>query len=69
MGKKCTRKRKFKTRELADAFAQDYMHRIALTFHPMASYYCHKHNSYHVGHNAYAKRMIAYDTELTKFSA
>ena len=58
MGKKCTLKNKFKTKELADTFAQDYMNRIALTFYPMTSYYCYKHNAYHVGHNAYSNKKV-----------
>ena len=58
MGKKCTLKNKFKTKELADNFAVDYMQRIVLTFYPMTSYYCYKHNAYHVGHNSYSNKKV-----------
>lgn len=57
MSKKCTYKRKFKTRASAESFAQGYMQRIALTFYPMIAYYCNKHNCYHVGHDKYSERV------------
>lgn len=56
MGKDCKYKQIFRTKDLADNFAQDYMHRIVITLHPMVSFYCKKHRCYHVGHDRFSNQ-------------
>jgi len=56
MAKSCTEKRKFETYIEAKAFADGYDNRVALTFHPIAPYWCERHDSWHIGHNKYQQK-------------
>lgn len=53
---KCKNKQSFKEYKDALAFAEDYMIKIPLTFHPMVPYWCERHSIWHIGHDSFKKR-------------
>lgn len=51
MPRQCRNKKKFKQKEDAEVFADAYMKRVAITYHPMVAYWCGAHNCWHIGHD------------------
>ena len=62
---KCKNKQSFKEYKDALEFAEDYMDKVSLTFHPMVPYWCERHDIWHIGHNSFIKREYKVDAEFS----
>lgn len=58
--KTCKSKHRFKTKQEADKFAEEYMDMVAMTFHPMVPYFCERHSIWHIGHDIFQKQEYNY---------
>jgi len=58
--KTCKSKHRFKTKQEADKFAEEYMDMVAMTFHPMVPYFCERHGIWHIGHDIFQKQEYNY---------
>ena len=56
-GKDCKNKEKFSDKIEADLYSIMYNNERALMFSPIESYYCAKHNCWHIGHSFEKKRV------------
>ena len=49
--KKCSQKKKYDTKELAQAHCEQMLSRVPLQLTPMEPYFCYRHEAWHVGHD------------------
>ena len=49
--KKCNQKKRYDTKELAQAHCERMLSRVPLQLTPMEPYYCYRHQAWHVGHD------------------
>ena len=49
--KKCSKKKRFRSREEAQAHCERMLLRVPLQLTPMEPYYCYRHEAWHVGHD------------------
>ena len=59
--KSCKSKHRFKTKQEADKFAEEYMNMVAMTFEKMVPYFCVRHNIWHIGHDIFQKQTYRYE--------
>ena len=60
--KSCKSKHRFKTKQEADKFAEEYMNMVAMTFEKMVPYFCVRHNIWHIGHDIFQKQTYRYES-------
>jgi len=49
--KRCGKKKRYDTREQAQAHCAQMLTRVTLQLTPLEPYFCHRHQAWHVGHN------------------
>ena len=49
--KRCSKKKRFDTKEEAQVQCERMLLRVALQLTPMEPYYCHRHQAWHIGHD------------------
>jgi len=49
--KRCSKKKKYDSKEQAEAHCNQMLARVTLQLTPLEPYYCHRHQAWHVGHN------------------
>ena len=54
--KRCNKKRRFKTEELAQVHCEKLNGRVVFEVIPLKPYFCIRHNSWHIGHDFYEYR-------------
>jgi len=55
---KCSKKKRYRNREEAQAHCERMLLRVPLQLTPMEPYYCYRHEAWHVGHD-----WLKYSTE------
>ena len=60
--KSCKSKHRFKTKQEADKFAEEYMNMVAMTFEKRFPYFCVRHNIWHIGHDIFQKQTYRYES-------
>ena len=59
--KRCNKKRRFSTKEEAQAQCDRMRSEVALQITPLEPYYCNRHSIWHIGHDWYS-----YNTKKTR---
>jgi hypothetical protein len=58
---KCSKKKRYRNREEAQAHCERMLLRVPLQLTPMEPYYCYRHEAWHVGHD-----WLKYSTERSE---